>query len=72
MIREHDVIHNAQVMVRETGYHVARLNVEGNCGDECYSRSYSLYVMACDWLRIVTPDTAQAFIDRTYKPAQLK
>jgi hypothetical protein len=68
------VVAAVRELVRESGYHVARLQVDiadsgkGQGGfDEAYSRSTHLYHLSCASLREIDAD-AEEFIARTYQP----
>jgi len=65
---KHDIVGILRDMVRETGYNIARVEVEYPKKDELYSRAMSLYRLACWHLEQVEGSDAIVFIKRTYAP----
>ena len=65
---KHDIVGILRDMVRETGYNIARVEVEYPKKDELYSRAMSLYRLACWHLEQVEGLEAENFIRRTYAP----
>jgi hypothetical protein len=64
-------IWNAENMVRESAYHLCKLQSDLECPkDEAYSRSCVIYRLACDTLKSLSAQ-ADAFINATYNPKGL-
>lgn len=62
-------IGKAKDLVRETAYHLVRLQNDPDCPkDEAYSRSFGLYRLACGLLKTALPNGADEFIRSTYNP----
>jgi hypothetical protein len=61
------LVHQARIMVRETAYNLAVLEVSDS--GEAYSRACHLYCLACDLLHDVSESAnASEFIRATYQP----